>query len=210
MPHAARALAASDDPVAWKLLEGPRWWAHTAYGITQSIEQTGVYEHLRRRAATAGIEARHPLLDLDLVELGLRIPPRATFDPRWNRPLLRAAMTGLLPDAVRLRPQKAWFESLIVDCLTGPDRAAVTQLLADPRAELRAYADLPALRRTLLDSDRELRESPFRWMWQVWRLATAEIWLRAQSGHDWAPPALAAKPSPARVQVHDCAGVPGA
>jgi asparagine synthase (glutamine-hydrolysing) len=179
-----RDLLDSDDPLAWKRLEGPRWWANIAHGLTRGIEETGVFEHQRRGAASAGLEARHPLFDLDLVELGLRQPPLATFDRYRSRPVLRAAMAGALPDAVRLRPRKALFDSLLVDCLTGPDGEAVRRLLTDPGAELRAYVDQREVQRDLFDTDRHRREQPFRWMWQVWRLTTAECWLRAQANPD--------------------------
>ena len=180
-PEATRDLLDSDDPLAWKRLDGPRWWASIAYGLTRGIEETGVFEHQRRRAASAGLQARHPLFDLDLVELGLRQPPLATFDRYRNRPVLRAGMAGLLPDAVRLRPGKAWFDSVIVDCLAGPDGVAVRRLLTDPGAELGAYVDRRGVQRALFDTDRQRSESPFRWMWQVWRLLTVECWLRAQA-----------------------------
>jgi asparagine synthase (glutamine-hydrolysing) len=178
---AARALADSDDRSAWKRLDGPLWWSHAAHGVSQGIERAGVYEHLRRRAAALGLEARHPMLDLDLVEVGLAQPPEATLDPRFNRPLLRTAMRGLLPDSVRLRPGKAWFDSLIVDSLTGPDLGLVRELLTGPGAELAAYVDLTSMRGALFDDPRARRSDPFRWMWQVWRLLSAECWLRSQS-----------------------------
>ncbi len=180
-PEAARDLLVSDDPLAWKRLEGPRWWANIAHGLTHVIEEAGVLQHQRRRSASAGLEARHPMFDLDLVELCLRQPPRATFDPRHNRPVLRAAMAGLLPDSVRLRPGKAWFDSLIADCLTGRDGAAVRTLLSSPRTELAAYVDVETMRRTLLDGGPGEAPSPFRWMYQMWRLVTAECWLRSQT-----------------------------
>ncbi len=200
-PGVARELVRSDDPLAWKRLEGPRWWADAAHGVTRGIEAVGVFEHHRRRAALAGIESRLPLLDLDLVKLGLRLPPQATFDPHRSRPVLRASVAGLLPDVVRLRPGKALFESLVVDCLRGPDLTAVRGLLGDPGAELGAYVDQGAVRRALLDTDAELHHSPFRWMWQVWRLLTAECWLRAQarSVEDLLPPGAHA--SPARIAI---------
>ncbi len=200
-PEVTRDLLDSDDPLAWKRLDGPRWWANIAHGLTRGIEEGGVFEHQRRGAASAGLEVRHPLLDLDLVELGLRQPPLATFDRYRNRPVLRASMAGLLPDAVRLRPQKALFDSLLVDCLAGPDGVALRRLLTDPRAELRAYVDLGGLKRDLFDTDRHRREQPFRWMWQVWRLAAAEYWLRAQT--DPAGEALSGdlKASAARVDL---------
>ena len=199
LPGAVKDLVSSDDPLRWKRLEGPRWWAQAAYGLTCGIEEAGVFEHQRRRAALAGVEARHPLLDLDLVQLGLRQPPLATFDPRFSRPVLRESMAGLLPDAVRLRPGKARFESLIVDCLTGPDGAIVRRLLSGRDSELGAYVDPGALRKTLFDNDRELKERPFRWMWHVWRLLTAECWLRAQAGLSHGSPPWNLQASPARI-----------
>ncbi len=195
-------LLGSDDPLAWKRLDGPRWWAHAAYGMARGIEAGGVFEHHRRRAALAGVESRHPLLDLDLVAFGLRLPPRSTLDPWRTRPVLRASMAGLLPDAVRLRPGKARFEAVIVDCLRGPDLAGMRGLLDDPAAELGAYVELDRVRRTLLDTDQLLRSSPFAWMWQVWRLVTAECWLRAQTRPLEELSALAGAASPARIEIH--------
>lgn len=180
-PSTRRDLLDSDDPLAWKRLDGPRWWARVAYALTRGIEEIGVFEHERRQAASAGLEARHPLLDLDLVELGLRQPPLSTFDCYRSRPVLRAAVAGMLPDSVRLRPRKALFDSLLVDCLAGPDNAAIRGLLTDSETQIGAYVDLRAIRQELLDSDRLRREQPFRWMSQVWRLTTAECWLRAQA-----------------------------
>jgi asparagine synthase (glutamine-hydrolysing) len=196
-----RDLLDSDDPLAWKRLDGPRWWANIAHGLTRGIEETGVFEHQRRGAASAGLEARHPLFDLDLVELGLRQPPLATFDRYRSRPVLRAAMAGALPDAVRLRPRKALFDSLLVDCLAGPDGEAVRRLLTDSGAELGAYVDQRGVQRDLFDTDRHRHEQPFRWMWQVWRLSTAECWLRAQANSDGKALPGGLKASSARVTL---------
>lgn len=181
LPKTAHALLDSDDPLAWKRFDGPLWWANAAHGLTRGVEETGIFEHQRRRAADAGLEARHPFFDLDLLDLCLRQPPRATFDRYRNRPVLRAAMAGLLPDAVRLRPGKASFNSLLVDAMIGQDGPAIRQLLTDPGAELHAYVDPRAIERTLFETDRHRREQPFRWMWQIWRLMTAECWLRTQA-----------------------------
>ncbi len=179
-PEVVRNLLDSEDPLAWKRMDGPRWWAEIAHWLARGVDEIGVFEHQRRRAASAGLQARHPLFDLDVVELCLRQPPLATFDRYRSRPVLRAAMTGLLPDAVRLRPRKALFDSVLVDCLDGPDRMAARRLLTEPGTELRAYVDQADLQRILFDTDRYRREQPFRWMWQVWRLLTAECWLRTQ------------------------------
>jgi asparagine synthase (glutamine-hydrolysing) len=184
-----RRLRRSDDPDAWKRLDGPRWWAFAAHGLSAGIEATGVFEHQRRRAAMAGLEARHPMLDLELVELSLRQPPEQTLDPRYSRPVLREAMAGLLPDSVRLRPQKALFESLIAAAMRGFDAAAVREILTAPDAEIGAYVDRERMEAALFGTPGVPKEDEFRWMWQVWRLLTAEIWLRSlRSGDGSAEP----------------------
>jgi asparagine synthase (glutamine-hydrolysing) len=162
-------------------LDGPRWWTSAAYDLTRGVEEAGIFERLRRRAASAGLQARHPLLDLGLVEFALNLPPLASFDRTHNRPVLRAAMAGQIPDAVRLRPQKAWFDSLIVDCLTGPDARAIRMLLDDRDSELAEYVERGALR-ARLDSVPSVGVERFRWMFELWRLLSAECWLRVLAG----------------------------
>jgi asparagine synthase (glutamine-hydrolysing) len=206
--RAVAEIAASDDPLAWKRLAGPRWWAHAAHGLSRGIEAAGVFELHRHRASLAGVEARHPLLDLDLVELVLRQPPLGSFDRYLNRPMLRAGMVGLLPDAVRLRAHKALFDSLVADTLARPDAPAVRLLLDDRRAELGAYVELDTVRDTLLQSSSIRTAAPFRWIQQVWRLTTAECWLRAQTdprGEDLLGGlrAASARASRARVRVRE-------
>jgi asparagine synthase (glutamine-hydrolysing) len=180
-PLSARALRESDDPLAWKRLEGPLWWSEIAYGVAYGLDEMGIFEHQRRRAAMAGVEARHPLLDLDLVALCLRQPPAATLDRRFSRPVLRESVAGLVPDAVRLRPGKARFESLVISCLTGAEMPQVRALLLDPEAKLRAYLDQEEMKRELFEGSGDLALGSFQWMWQVWRLLTAELWLRSEA-----------------------------
>jgi asparagine synthase (glutamine-hydrolysing) len=201
---AARPLAHDDDPLAWKRLDGPRWWAETAHGLTRGVEETGVFDHQRRRGASAGLQARHPLFDLDLVELCLRLPPLSSFDRHRSRPLLRAAMAGLLPDAVRLRPQKALFDSLLIEILQGADGTLARELLDDPRAEIRAYVDQPAMQRALFGAEAGSSQGSFQWMWQLWRLLTAECWLRSQAGSADIL-ALKARASAPRLHTHRAA-----
>ncbi|MET0558977.1 MAG: asparagine synthase-related protein [Solirubrobacterales bacterium] len=180
-PSAAVALRESADPLAWKRLDGPLWWAELAHGMGSGLDECGIFEHQHQRATLAGLAARHPLLDLDLVELGLRQPPAATLDPRFSRPLLRRALAGRVPDQIRLRPAKARFDALVIDCLARSEAAAVRSLLADPGAQLAAYVDTAAAGRELLDGKGALEFGSFAWMWLVWRLVTAEIWLRQEA-----------------------------
>lgn len=190
LPASARALRDSDDPFEWMRMDGPRWWARAAHGLCYGIARLGVFEHQRLRAARAGVAASHPLLDLDLVELVLALPPELGFDRDLSRPLLRQALAGTLPDTVRMRPGKAWFDELVIGSLTGPDAGALRSLLAADRPEVGAYVRLEPVRE-LLRAGPPAGPGRFGWMHAVWRLASAECWLRVLAGREL-PPAPAA------------------
>jgi asparagine synthase (glutamine-hydrolysing) len=201
LPRATRDLLDSSDPWAWKRLDGPRWWAHTAHAVTQGVDEAGIFEHQRLRAASVGMQARHPMFDLELVELVLRHPPRLTFDRHRNRPILRAAMADRLPDSIRLRPQKAWFNSVIIDSLSGDDGDKARRALCDPSAEIRAYVDQAGVEQALF-GDRgpvDRRAPRFQRTWQLWRLLMAECWLRAQAGRAGI---LGEQASPSAIVLH--------
>jgi asparagine synthase (glutamine-hydrolysing) len=139
----------------------------------------------RRHAAMVGLETRHPLLDLDLVDLALRLPPELAFDRRYNRPLLRHAMEGLVPDEVRLRPYKSRFDPVFVDAVER-DRRAMERLLLAPTAELHAFVDPSdlgdVLERTPGDAAGERERAT-----NLWSYALLECWLRRLAGHETFP-----------------------
>ena len=172
------SAAARTEPGSTTRLDGPRWWADEADRLTRGRERAGVHDHLRRKLAAAGLEGGHPLLDdLPLVGLVLRLPPALAFDPELDRPLLRRAVRGLLPDEIRLRPTKSYFDSLVVESLSGPERPQLTGLLGSPQAEIRRYVTEARLRDIV--EGPTARERPFDWAWNSWRVASTELWLRS-------------------------------
>jgi asparagine synthase (glutamine-hydrolysing) len=186
--RSARMLAAQRDQWAWKHLDGPRWWAYMADLLTASRERLGVGEYLRHRAAMTGLEARHPLIDVDLIEFALSLPPRLALDPRFERPLLRDAMVDLIPDSIRLRPEKSYFTALLESCLGERDLPVIRHLL-EGTPEITAYVDIAAVTRDLLAEPPGKRGSG-AWAWSVWRLLTAECWLRSQEDSSFVENAL--------------------
>jgi asparagine synthase (glutamine-hydrolysing) len=179
-PGAAAALGASADAWAWKRRSGPRWWAHQVDILTLSREQMGVHDELRRRGELVGLECAHPLLDdLDFVELALRMPPEQLFDPLYDRPLLREALVGLVPDDVRLRRNKHHFTRIYMDRVVDTDWPAVERLLHHGTPEVAAFVRPEALRDHFLGAAPEQRLRA--WGVWFWRLLVAECWLRMQS-----------------------------
>ena len=139
----------------------------------------------RRHAAMLGLEARHPLLDLDVVELALRLPPELAFDRRYNRPLLRHAMEGLVPDEVRLRPYKSRFDPVFVAAIEN-DRRAIDRLLHAPTAELHAFVNPSNLNEVVQarpgDATGERERAT-----TLWTFALLECWLRRLAGRETFP-----------------------
>ena len=90
----------------WRQLERGPETVHSqrpeAYRDFWEIAWTNSFENQDAGARTSTVEQRHPLFDLRLVEFSLSVPPVP-----WclKKRLLRDAMKGILPDAIRLRPK---------------------------------------------------------------------------------------------------------
>lgn len=191
-PDAARLQRDTEHVWAWKDLDGPRWWAALADSLTAGSDALGGAEHLRREGTLAGVQLQHPWRDLDLVEFMLGVPPAASFDPELDRPLAREAMRAELPHQSRPRLDKAYFDALLVDALSGVDACGVRALLTGPGVEVTRYAS-PSAVRELRDGGGERSAK------SLWELAVMDIWLRRQAGTPLPP----LPPKRARADFHD-------
>jgi asparagine synthase (glutamine-hydrolysing) len=171
-------------PPASSLYNGPTWWAAKVESILGPGSQKK-HSTSRRLSALSGIETRHPLLDVDLIELVLSFPPEMAFDRRYCRPVLRDAVTGLVPDVARLRPHRSNFDPILVEGVRA-DLPVIQRLLLATDAHSRAYTDSEALARHLNSPPAGL--GPLReWAMALWRLASLECWLRLCAGEDPLP-----------------------
>jgi asparagine synthase (glutamine-hydrolysing) len=169
------------DPAA----EGPAWWTAQVAGILGPGSRMA-HDTTRRNGALSGIEPRHPLLDVDLIETALSFPPELAFSRRYNRPVLREAVSGLVPDAARLRPYKSNFDPVIVAGMD-VDLPLVESLLLGPEAHVGAYTDRDALAAHVAAAPQSLAARR-AWAMSLWYLATMECWLRLQAGEEALPP----------------------
>jgi asparagine synthase (glutamine-hydrolysing) len=177
----ARAAAREPGGEAWRRRGEPRWRAHLAWLLTDARAELGAHDHLRRVSALAGIGDVHPFLDVDLIELVLGLPPELAFDPRLDRPLLREAMRGLLPERVRLRADKVFFTVLLRDALTGTDRGAVGRTLTGAPLELGALVDARRLAALWAAGPDACARGPWAWSAEIWRVFALERWLRREA-----------------------------
>lgn len=166
-------------------VQGPSWWVAQVAGILGPGSRMA-HDVTRRDAGLSGIEARHPLLDVDLIEGVLSFPPELAFARRFNRPVLREAVAGLVPDQARLRPYKSNFDPVIVAGMEA-DLPLVEALLLAPGAHVGAYTDREALSAHLGAPPAPLGARR-AWAMSLWFLATTECWLRLQAGEEVLPP----------------------
>ena len=176
--RSARALFEVQDPWEWKRLDGPRWWRSFAWMVTGVREQMGAREYLRHKAELAGLEERHPFVDLDLIGLVLSMPPEYAFGGGISRPVMRAAIRGAVPEQIRQRRDKPYFNHFLRDCLTR-DLPQLRRLLGRD-AEVRRFMRADAMDRLLTGSPDQHPEGWQAWTWEIWTMAAAECWLRHQ------------------------------
>jgi asparagine synthase (glutamine-hydrolysing) len=179
-PRLAVLHSAAADPFAWKRFDGPRWWAYSAHGLTERREIFGVSDGIRRLYDGGGLRVHQPLLDPDLVELLLSFPPELAFDPRYDRPLLRAAAGGLIPEQIRTSMNKSDFTAMLLSGIVESDLPFASELLNAPQAQVRAFVRPQAVAALLHGSPDRHPGGPRRWAVDVWRLLAAECWLRQQ------------------------------
>ena len=98
------------------------------------------FEFFDRIGAATGVEHRHPFFDKELVEFCLSLPANSKVRDGWTRFVLRDAMRGVLPEAIRLRKDKSNLgHNLAVSFLK--DRKRLMEYFAQPSASFEIYWD---------------------------------------------------------------------
>jgi len=154
-PHPTRPLAST-------LLSVPNWWA--------------LFEGYDPGVTGLPREARHPLIDRRLVDYILAIPPVP-----WSidKHILRRAMAGTLPEAVRLRPKSPLAGDPAVELVRTAVRHPVDEFV--PLAGLANYAVRSAIPRVAGETNSErlwLNVRPYvlnRWLGGASRGVAASI-----------------------------------
>ncbi len=128
-----------------------------------------------QHAAAFGIEVRHPFLDRRLIEFLVSIPPAQIYKVDLSKRLLRQAMAGLLPEAVRLRHAKTNLNTFLDFSLGGGRRDRIERLLATPLA-----TDLGILdRKHLLAAYKRSQDGGSgEFDLRLWNPIALEVWLR--------------------------------
>ena len=170
------------------------------YGLTKQRPLTGEYggpvRHKYRHAVAMRIGAltrltnrdaladfldiRHPFMYRPLVEFALRLPPELRARPHAHRWVVREAMQGILPDAVRTRVGKPGTGEALAWSLT-MERARLAPLLQEPMLAELGVLDATKLR-AAFDATAHRTQSAESMHGPVLSTLTVEAWLQLRSG----------------------------
>ncbi|MFS2013007.1 N-acetylglutaminylglutamine amidotransferase [Azospirillum sp. CT11-132] len=123
----------------------------------------------------AGLEARVPFLDHELVELAARIPAEMKL-PDGGKYVLKEAARRVVPAAVIDRP-KGYFPVPALKYLRGPFLERVRDVLNAPAARDRSLFRRAYLDRLLADPESHI--TPLRGS-KLWQVALLEFWFQEQ------------------------------
>ncbi|HEX9820485.1 MAG TPA: asparagine synthase-related protein [Methylomirabilota bacterium] len=105
-----------------------------AYSLLTSADWPAIFESYDAGVTGVPVDVRHPFFDVRLVEYLLAIPPMPWC---FDKTILRLAMRGALPDAVRLRPKAVAAGDAVVAVLRRPAAQWVDRF--EPVPALGAY-----------------------------------------------------------------------
>jgi asparagine synthase (glutamine-hydrolysing) len=98
-----------------------------------------------RSSMAFSIEARVPFLDHELLEMGLGLPDDLKIRGGWSKFALRQAISGTIPEGVRLRKTKLGFAAPERRWLSGPLREPIMDVLAGS-ARSAPFVDVASVR----------------------------------------------------------------
>lgn len=170
----------AEPPIAPRLFGREEAYRHHRT-VTSNI-QSYAFELLDHAAAPAGIEGRFPFWDKRLVEFCLSLPACEKMADGYTRLIVRRALRGILPDAVRLRAGKLDFTPHLLRGMVNHHRAAIEFMLRQDNHALAQYFNLAELRRVW--DHLRIADGTFngRDVHAVWRAMALGLWLEERAG----------------------------
>lgn len=143
------------------------------HGLTR-ISLPGLLHYEDRNSMAHSVEARVPFLDYRLVEYVFSLPANQKIKHGLTKAVMRNALKGVLPEAIRTRTDKMGFVT--------PERVWLTTALNDWLYDLvdsqsfreRGYFDVDQIRQVLKEHQQGSRDLTFL----AWRWINLELWLR--------------------------------
>ncbi len=152
---------------------GDAFYGYLRAALTQS-SLPALLHYEDRNAMAHSIEARVPFLDHRLVEYVFSLPAEQKIQDGYTKTVMRHAMQGVLPDAIRLRTDKMGFVTPERVWLSGALREWARSILGSGSFKARDYFDAQSIAMALDDHASGKRDLTFL----AWRWINLELWLR--------------------------------
>ena len=135
-----------------------------------------ILRNFDRCSMAHGIEVRMPFLDWRLVCFTFALPAESKIGGGFTKRILREAMRGIMPEALRTRKSKIGFNSPLPDWFNGPLRDWLATEVSQQDFLQSELWNGPAIRR-LVDTRRSAK-----WTWheaeQIWPALHTQLWRR--------------------------------
>ncbi len=129
-------------------------------------------------AAAFGLEPRYPFFDRRLAEYCLSLPSNQKLRRGWTKWVMRNALGGVLPEAIRWRGSKTYLDRNISHGLLKFEREEVDELVRRDTARLAPYVDLGKLASA---HEAFLKEAAYEPTTSVWQACLLSVWLRTSA-----------------------------
>ena len=126
-----------------------------------------------RNSMWHSIEARVPFLHKSFFEYVAALPMDRKIRDGWTKYIFRRAMTGILPERIRLRRSKIGFETPEKRWIERDLRGRLQSLFSDPDLLASKFYNLSALRKILEKPELTTQETSL-----IWRALNLELWYR--------------------------------
>jgi asparagine synthase (glutamine-hydrolysing) len=134
------------------------------------------FEIMNRLSAAFGIEYRYPFFDRRLVEFCFGLPSEQKLYRGWTRIVMRRAMEGILPDAIRWRGNKTYNDLNITHGLKRFEAEELHSRIVERSEIIEPYADIPALQKAYRDF---MKKPDYVSTTSVWQMAMLSRWLES-------------------------------
>lgn len=127
-------------------------------------------ERYARVASASGVQVAHPLLDRDLLEFCLRQPAAERMRGGWPKSLLRRAVRGVVPDAIRHRTDRDTVSPFFFPAMARALAQTMDEELQDGVALLEGFVQLDRVRALLRTSPEDRTYEQHEALWMSWIL----------------------------------------
>lgn len=168
-PDLARHVAATSEPDGDDAMPTTDQEVHSETFSGDDDMIALILEEVDHLSALSGVEQRHPFYDVRLVEYCVALPGHLKRSNGWDRYVLRRAMRGILPNAIRWRPDKANLGPSFYRNLHLHDAERLHALPSS--SALTPFVDTATLRRAVEQRNAAL----------AWHALALDAWLRQSS-----------------------------